>query len=248
MRTTNIRFALAFCLASVVAQAQPQTPEETKNGRWTMQGRWVNDSTYGTLIADLPRPEVYKVCRSKMVGQASVGTSELYVYVDDRRLDNYSLDHGSCVIARGKKFALRYDGSDVSLEHLLNGPYERLEEETFEYVSYAHSSFWTMSWVREETQHHEVVLVKDVAGDYRVCIDKIEAQLQDGQPGWLALAVKVDEQFLTSFGDTVPYRQGNCVDVRASTITVRMKSWSPYMSYFFAEGSLLRKKNVISVP
>ena len=242
MRTTIAAIAL-ICFLPLGAQAQATAePAATiSGGNWSMNGRWVGNSEYGTVIADLPEVHVYSICRSKMVGQAGVGTEELRVYVDNQLLPDYSLDHGSCIIARGRKFALRYSGPEVRPEHLLNGRYVRLDEDALESVAYTRSSFWAMSWVRDETQHHAVILVKDVAGEYRICLDNTQATLQDGQPGFVTLRLSVDGQYVQSFGDTVGYRHQNCVDVSASNIHLELQTWSPYMAYYLVEGSLFRR-------
>ena len=249
-----MRTAIAVLVAISVqpplhAQAQVEAQQEpVSGGRWSMNGRWVNNSEYGTVVAELPDEHIYQICRTKMVGQAGVGTRELRVYVNDQLLPDYSLDHGSCVIARGRKFALRYRGPAVSVQNVLVGHYTPLDEVTFEGIAYARSSFWTMSWVADETQHHDVILIRDVAGEYRICLDNTQAQLTNGQPGFVALRLIVDGRSVQSFGSAVNYRHGNCVDVVASNIHVEMDSWSPSMSYFLVEGTLFRKTGNSSTP
>lgn len=244
LRALGFTIAVAVHLASFTAQAEVSNISGQTNGYWALNHRWIQTSgetEYGTLIVNLPKSEIYRICRKKGDRQSGVGTKELYVYIDDKELINYSLDHGSCLIGRGRKFALRYSGPDINSSHVLTGRYTRLAESSLESIIYEPVMRWSMSWVRGETDHHDVALIKDVIGEYRICTNSIAAELDTGTPGSVSLLFEVDGTLLKSYQNNVVYREDNCVDIAASNVKAKMGPRSPGLSRFFVEGVVLRK-------
>lgn len=123
----------------------------------------------------------------------------------------------------------------------LSGVYERLAEKQLDASEFDEISRWSMNYVRNETNHHEVALVKDLKGTYRVCLTGFEGSEENGVFHWVAVRVNVDGIAVPGFnGNVASYRHGNCVDVTGSTISIAMNSWSPGLQYFHLEGSLYR--------
>lgn len=241
--------ALIVLLASTASTAAAQT--NSSSGTWSMT--FPNLQNKGTVVlADLPSPATYQICRNRLNG---AGSKELYVYVDDRPLrsngvsvaapsraatssapfNNYSLDEGSCLIVSGQKLALRYSGSVIDVNASVNGRFSRLSPDLTP-ITAPIISAWSMAFGGQGgAQFHDVVLVENVPGTYRVCITNAEVQ---PTTGYTNLGIEVDGALVRFGAEPVPARFGTCTDVKGSRIVMRQLSWSTGLNYYIVTGSL----------
>lgn len=122
---------------------------------------------YQTIIAELPTPATYQVCRPALARPEDL-TSTVYPMIDGTVYTDLRINHGSCVLLRG-----RYIGLWGGANHPVNnktyfGTYKRLDE----------PNNWTTSvWGFEirpgvdsdNVQNFKYLVASGALGYYRVC-------------------------------------------------------------------------------